>query len=127
MRAWLHDLRVLTSTTIGSAAKYAYNNWTNLSRFITDARIPLDNNTTERGIRGPVLGRKNHYGSKSQRGTDVASIFYTLLETAKVNELNPAEYLSRAVLAARRSEVVLPLAQRARRRQHGAARGLTFE
>ena len=59
---------------------------------------------------GVVVGRKNHYGSKSQRGTDVASIFYTLLETAKLNELNPADYLSRAVLAARRGEVVLPLA-----------------
>ena len=110
MRAWLHDLSVLTSTSLGSAARYAYNNWTNLCRFVTDPGIPLDNNATERGIRGPVLGRKNHYGSKSQRGTDVASIFYTLLETAKLNQLNPAEYLSRAVLAARRAEVALPLA-----------------
>jgi hypothetical protein len=53
-----------------------------------------------------VVGRKNHYGSKSQRGTDVASIFYTLLETAKLSDLNPAEYLVKAVLAARRGEVV---------------------
>jgi hypothetical protein len=34
---------------------------------------------TERGIRGPVVGRKNHYGSKSRRGTEVASLFYSLL------------------------------------------------
>ncbi len=110
MRAWLKDLKVLTSTTLGGAARYTYDNWTNLSRFVNDARIPLDNNATERGIRGPVVGRKNHYGSKSLRGTEVASVFYTLLETAKLNELNPAEYLSRAVLAARRGEIVLPLA-----------------
>ena len=110
MRPWLHDLSVLTSTSLGSAARYTYDNWTNLSRFINDARIPLDNNPTERGIRGPVVGRKNHYGSKSQRGTDLASIFYSLLETAKLNDLNPGEYLVAAVLAARRGQVLLPLA-----------------
>jgi len=110
MYAWLNDLSVLTSTSFGSAARYAFDNWANLSRFITDARIPLDNNATERGIRGPVVGRKNHYGSKSRRGTEVASTFYTLLETAKLNELNPAAYLVEAVLAARRGEVLLPLA-----------------
>lgn len=58
---------------------------------------------------GVVVGRKNHYGSKSLRGTEVASLFYTLLETAKLNDLNPAEYLANAVLAARRGEVLLPL------------------
>ncbi len=110
MRAWLKDLNVLRSTAIGSAARYAYGNWTNLCRFITDPRIPLDNNATERGIRGPVIGRKNHYGSKSQRGTDIASIMYSLLETAKLNALNPAEYLRNAVLAARRGEILLPRA-----------------
>jgi transposase len=70
MRAWLNDLTVLTSTSFGSAARYAFDNWVNLSRFITDARTPLHNNATERGIRGRVVGRKNHSGSKSQRGTD---------------------------------------------------------
>lgn len=46
--------------------------------------VPLDNNATERGIRGPVVGRKNYYGLKSRRGTEVAATFYTLLETAKL-------------------------------------------
>ena len=110
MREWLRDLNVLTSTTIGSAARYTYDNFENLSRFVTDPRIPLDNNATERGIRGPVVGRKNHYGSKSKRGTEVASIFYTLLETAKLNGLNPTDYIERAVIAARRGEILLPLA-----------------
>jgi Transposase IS66 family len=44
-------------------------NWDRLTRFVDDPRIPLDNNATERGIRGPVVGRKNHYGSKSRSGT----------------------------------------------------------
>jgi len=40
-----------------------------------------------------VVGRKNHYGSKSRRGTEVAAIFYTLLETAKLCGIEPAYYL----------------------------------
>ncbi|MCB9583709.1 MAG: transposase [Polyangiaceae bacterium] len=73
-----------------------------------DARIPLDNNATERGIRGPVVGRRNHFGSKSERGTQVAATFYSLLETAKLHGVNPAEYLLEAVRAADRGEVLLP-------------------
>ncbi len=38
--------------------------WPGLTRFLEDARIPLDNNATERGLRGMVVGRKNHYGSR---------------------------------------------------------------
>ena len=77
-------------------------------RFLDDARIPLDNNATERGIRGPVVGRKNHYGSKSRRGTAVAATFYTVLETAKLAGVDPAKYLRAAALADARGEVLLP-------------------
>ena len=73
-----------------------------------DPRIPLDNNATERGIRGPVVGRKNHYGSKSRRGTEVASIFYSLIETAKLHGVDPATYLREAALADKRGETLLP-------------------
>ena len=62
----------LTSLSIGKAAAYTLGNWDRLTRFVDDARIPLDNNATERAIRGPVVGRKNHYGSKSRRGEDDA-------------------------------------------------------
>jgi transposase len=66
------------------------------------------NNATERGIRGPVVGRKNHYGSKSGRGTEIAAVFYTLLETAKLARIAPAVYVREAVLADARGEVLLP-------------------
>lgn len=55
-----------------------------------------------------MVGRKNHYGSKSKRGTELAALFYTLLETAKLHNLDPARYLHEAVLAAHRGEVLLP-------------------
>jgi transposase len=46
------------------------------------------------------VGRKNHYGSKSERGTEVAAIFYSLIESAKLCGLNPKEYLLAATKAA---------------------------
>jgi transposase len=76
--------------------------------FVGDARIPLDNNATERAIRGPVVGRKNHLGSKSRRGTEVAATLYTILETAKLRGINPSAYLVAAIEAARRGDVLLP-------------------
>jgi transposase len=98
MKTWLWNQAALKTLSIGNAAAYVVANWARLTRFLEDARIPLDNNATERGIRGPVVGRKNHYGSKSERGTEIAAIFYTLLETAKLQGLDPARYLRDAAL-----------------------------
>jgi transposase len=67
------------------------------SRFVGDPRIPLDNNAAERALRGPVVGRKNHYGSRSLRGTQVAAIFYTLCDAARLIGVDPQGYLLRAV------------------------------
>lgn len=108
MKTWLWGHAALKSLSIGNAAAYVVANWDRLTRFLGDARIPLDNNATERGIRGPVVGRKNHYGSKSRRGTEIASVFYTLLETAKLAGVDPAIYLREAALADARNEALLP-------------------
>lgn len=108
MKAWLWNQATLKSLSIGNAAAYVIANWDRLSRFVADPRIPLDNNATERGIRGPVVGRRNHFGSKSERGTEVAAVFYTLLETAKLCGVDPARYLREAALADARGEVLLP-------------------
>ncbi len=99
-KTWLWELATLTSISIGKAAAYAIANWDRLTRFVDDARIPLDNNATERAIRGPVVGRKNHYGSKSRSGTQVAATLYTILETAKLHGIDPAAYLAAAITAA---------------------------
>jgi transposase len=108
MKTWLWSQAVLKTLSIGNAAAYVVANWDRLTRFVQDARIPLDNNATERGIRGPVVGRKNHYGSKSRRGTEIASVFYTLLETAKLAGIDPAKYLRDAALANERGAPLLP-------------------
>ena len=108
MKTWLWTQAALKTLSIGNAAAYTVTNWERLTRFVHDARIPLDNNGTERGIRGPVVGRKNHYGSKSRRGTEVAATFYTLLEAAKLCGVDPATYLREAARANSRGEVLLP-------------------
>ena len=108
LKAWLWAQASLKTLSIGNAARYALGDWDRLSRFVTDARIPLDNNATERGVRGPVVGRRNHYGSKSRRGTEVAAIFYSLIETAKLHDVDPAEYLYEAARLAPLGEVLMP-------------------
>lgn len=75
-----------------------------LIRFVSDARISLDNNATERAIRGPLVGRKNHYGPKSRRGTEVTATLYSILETVKLHGVRPHD----AVEAADRGETLLP-------------------
>ncbi|MDC0708124.1 hypothetical protein POL68_06550 [Stigmatella sp. ncwal1] len=62
--------------------------------------LQASHNHVERQLRDVVLGRKNHYGSKSQRGTEVAALFYSLIETAKLCGEDPGDYLLRAALAA---------------------------
>ncbi len=99
IQKWLlaRKAEVLPRSAFAKALDYAMDRWTGLTRFLEDPRIPLDNNASERALRGPVVGRKNHYGSKSQRGTEVAALFYTLFESAKLTGANPKEYVRSAL------------------------------
>jgi transposase len=88
------------------AIHYMQKRWVELTRFLDDPRIPLDNTHTERAERGVVVGRKNHYGSRSQRGTEVAALFYSFIESAKLCGLDPKKYLRTAVMAALHGEQI---------------------
>lgn len=110
MKAWLGTTTPIMSTALGKAIRYTVNAWPTLRAFVDNPKIWLDNNPTERGLRGPVVGRRNHFGSKSERGTKVASILYSLIESAKGRGVDPAKYLAAAVTAARRGTVLLPAA-----------------
>jgi transposase len=98
--------KTLPESGLGKAIRYMGNLWAGLVRFLDDPRIPLDNNQTERALRGLVVGRKNHYGSRSLRGTQVAALFYSLLESAKLVGLEPKAYLRIALRAALAGEVI---------------------
>jgi transposase len=64
---------------------------------------------TERAQRGIVCGRKNHYGSRSKRGTQVAALLYALMETRKLVGVDPRAYLRAVVEAAlAKQELLLP-------------------
>lgn len=102
-----HHHAEIKSLSIRKPAAYTFGIWDRLTRFVDDARIPFDSNAPERAIRGPVVGRKNHYGSKSRRGTGGASVLYTILETCKLDVVDPAAYLSAAISAGDRNEVLL--------------------
>jgi len=110
IQRWALAQRVLPESSLGKAIGYLLGLWTGLTRFLDDPRIPLDNNHTERGLRSVVLGRRNHYGSRSRRGTQVAALFYSLIECAKLSGVEPKWYLllaTRAALADR-TAVMLP-------------------
>jgi transposase len=100
MMHWATHQAVLPRSGLGKAVGYLLELRSGLTRFLDNPRIPLDNNRVERAIRGPVVGRKNHYGSRSRRGTEVAAILYSLIETAKLLGVEPHDYLLKATHAA---------------------------
>jgi transposase len=100
IKKWAERQQGLPESTFRKAIKYMLDLWQGLTVFLGNPWVPLDNNFVERQIRPLVVGRKNHYGSKSKRGTEVAALFYSLIETAQLRGEDPAEYLQRAALAA---------------------------
>lgn len=99
IHSWALERRALPQSPLGKAIRYMGDLWPGLVRFIGEPRLALDNNATERALRGVVLGRKNHYGSRSERGTEVAALFYSLIESSKLAGLEPDAYLRRAARA----------------------------
>jgi len=114
IRQWAEAQRGLPRSDFGKAVSYMTERWKTLTRFVDNPLVWLDNNHAERALRGPVVGRKNHYGSRSKRGTDVAALFYTLCETAKLRNVEPRAYLLQAAYAAieHPGTVILPDALR---------------
>jgi transposase len=112
IQAWAIEQRALPTSALGKAIAYMHSVWPGLRVFLDNAVVPVDNNATERALRGVVLGRKNHYGSKSIRGTEVAALFYSIIETCKLQGLDPAKYLRTAAEAALKGEPIpLPTAE----------------
>lgn len=85
--------RLSSKSSTAKAIKYALNNEIALRRFLDNGNIEIDNNAAERALRAVAIGRKNWLFAGSDKGGDTAAIFYTLIETAKLNNLNPVKYL----------------------------------
>ena len=102
---------ILPRSSLGQAVAYARKLWSGLVVFLEDPRIPLDNNLIERELRPIGLGRKNHQDSRSQRGPEVAALFYTLLESARMRGKDPRDYLLAATMRALESPGAVTLPQ----------------
>lgn len=100
IEAKLATIRALPESALGKAVAYTRSLWTGLTAFLDDPRIPLDNNKMERELRPIVLGRKNYGGSRSRRGTEVAALFYTLFESARLAGKDPKGYVMAAAYRA---------------------------
>jgi transposase len=70
-----------------------HEHWSGLTLFVDDARIPMDNNRSERVLRGPALGRKNYYGSGAEWRGRLAAALFSLLATLQLWQINPRLWL----------------------------------
>ena len=78
---------------LAQAFRYTLKRREALSRFLTDARLEIDNNIAENAMRGIALGRKNYLFAGSDTGGVRAATMYSILQTAKLNDINPEAYL----------------------------------
>ena len=96
LQAWLQRQlgRLPARSALAGAIRYAITRMKRLAVYLEDGRLSLDNNRAERSMRGIALGRKNWIFAGSDKGGDRAAVFYTLLETAKLNGVDPQAWLS---------------------------------
>jgi len=99
LKAWIEATlpRLSAKTEVAKAMRYALGRWSALSRYVDDGTLEIDNNAAERSIRGVALGRKNWLFAGSDTGGERAAAIYSLIETCKLNGIDPAAYL-RSVL-----------------------------
>jgi transposase len=95
MREWLEAslLKLSKKSDTSAAIRYALGLWDALLRYCDDGGIEIDNNPAERALRTVAIGRKNYLFAGSDAGGERAAAFYTLVGTAKLNELDPEAYL----------------------------------
>jgi transposase len=86
-----------SKSAIGKAMRYFLKNYDNFVRYIDTTNVPIDNNAAERVLRNPVVGRKTWYGTHSPRGAETAAILFSLVESCKLNKVNPREYFKKLV------------------------------
>jgi transposase len=95
LREWLRQTlaRVSKKSELAKAISYVLMRWTALTRYVADGRIEIDNNAAERALRAVALGRKNYLFCGSDAGGERAAGIYSLIGTAKLNDLDPEAYL----------------------------------
>ncbi len=95
-KPWLEAARrrLPPKSSLAKAIQYALARWTALTRYLEDGQLDMDNNRAERALRGVTLGRKNYLFAGSDKGGERAAIVYSLVETCKLNGVEPFAYLT---------------------------------
>jgi transposase len=96
LEAWMREQRAKLSrgNDVAKAMDYMLKRWIAFTRFLDDGRICLSNNAAERGVRGIALGRKSWLFCGSDRGGERAAVMYSLIVTAKMNDVDPQAWLA---------------------------------
>jgi transposase len=85
--------KLSAKSALAEAFRYTIKRRDALTHFVTDGRLEADNNIAENAMRGIALGRKNYLFAGSDTGGDRAASLYTIVQTAKLNGMNPEAYL----------------------------------
>jgi hypothetical protein len=95
MAAWIKELLVIAKPreAIGKALLYSANRWAELSNYLHDGRLEIDNNLVENAIRPVALGRKNYLFAGSHAAAQRAAMIYSFFAICKKHEVNPYEWL----------------------------------
>jgi transposase len=96
LEAWLRDQRgrVSKNSETGKAIDYSLKRWTAFTRFLDDGRLCMSNNAAERELRAIAIGRRNWTFAGSDEGGRRAAAIYTLIATAKLNDVDPQAWLA---------------------------------
>jgi hypothetical protein len=96
LETWMKETRDKLSrhNSVAKAMDYMLPRWVAFTRFLTDGRICLTNNAAERALRGIALGRRSWLFAGSDRGGDRAAAMYSLIITAKLNDVDPRAWLA---------------------------------
>ena len=96
LEAWMRDARAKLSrgNDVARAMDYMLKRWPSFTRFLDDGRVCLTNNAAERALRGIALGRKSWLFAGSDRGGTRAAAMYSLIVTAKMNDIDPQAWLA---------------------------------
>src|SRR5580658_1851219 len=94
-KQWLEETleKLSRKSDTALAVRYTLGRWEALMRYCDDGALEIDNNAAERALRVVALGRKNFLFAGSDRGGESAAAIYSLIGTAKLNDLNPETYL----------------------------------
>ena len=96
LEAWMQKeyARLSRHSDVAKAMNYMLKRWDTFTRFLHDGRICLTNNAAERALRGIALGRKSWLFAGSDRGGERAATMYTLIQTARLNDVDPQAWLA---------------------------------